>query len=138
MVLEHHLLLVHHLPGALVAFGGLGERRLTEEHFLSALPEVLEALDIAGVDVLFDENGYRICEANSSPGFQGLERACDVDVPELVFVAMSRKFGLPLRHSARWAGAIERAAKAVLGPLPQPVNDDAPSMARSRRKRKPA
>jgi len=95
-------------------------------------------LDVAGIDILFDKTSYRICEANSSPGFQGLERACDVDVPELVFVAMSRKFGLPLRHSARWAGAIERAAKAVLGPLPQPVNDDAPSMARSRRKRKPA
>jgi glutathione synthase/RimK-type ligase-like ATP-grasp enzyme len=32
-------------------------------------------LDITGIDILLDEEGYRICEANSAPGFQGLERA---------------------------------------------------------------
>ena len=30
-------------------------------------------LDIAGVDLLFHSDGYRICEANSSPGFKGFE-----------------------------------------------------------------
>lgn len=45
-------------------------------------------LDIAGVDILFDEKGYRVCEVNSSPGFQGLEAACGVDVPALVFQAI--------------------------------------------------
>lgn len=38
-------------------------------------------LDVTGIDILFDDEGYRICEANSSPGFQGLERASGVDVP---------------------------------------------------------
>jgi gamma-F420-2:alpha-L-glutamate ligase len=42
-------------------------------------------LDVAGIDVLFDETGYRICEANSSPGFVGLEKACPVSVPDKVF-----------------------------------------------------
>lgn len=42
-------------------------------------------LDVAGIDILFDEDGYRICEANSAPGFQGLERACSIDVPAAVF-----------------------------------------------------
>jgi gamma-F420-2:alpha-L-glutamate ligase len=42
--------------------------------------DVLE-LDITGIDILFDEDGYRICEANSAPGFQGLERATGMDVP---------------------------------------------------------
>jgi gamma-F420-2:alpha-L-glutamate ligase len=42
-------------------------------------------LDVAGIDVLFDEGGYRICEANSSPGFVGLEKACPVSVPDKVF-----------------------------------------------------
>ncbi|MGC4252386.1 MAG: RimK family alpha-L-glutamate ligase [Sphingobium sp.] len=42
-------------------------------------------LDVAGIDILFDEDGYRICEANSAPGFQGLERACAVDVPDAIF-----------------------------------------------------
>ena len=42
--------------------------------------DILE-LDIAGIDILFDEDGYRICEANPAPGFQGLERASGLDVP---------------------------------------------------------
>src|SRR5690606_15545296 len=30
-------------------------------------------LQVAGIDLLFDERGYSICEANSFPGFKGLE-----------------------------------------------------------------
>jgi len=51
-------------------------------------------LDVAGIDILFDEHGYRICEANSSPGFQGLEAACRISVPDAIFNAMHEKFGL--------------------------------------------
>ncbi len=37
-------------------------------------------LEVTGIDLLFDEaGGYRICEANSSPGFKGLESACGVN-----------------------------------------------------------
>jgi len=104
-------------------------------------------LDIAGIDILFDKDGYRICEANSAPGFQGLERACDVDVPELVFLAMARKFGLPLRHSQRWEQAIDRAARAMFGAIKAPAIEDlvsdlpevvTPAPARVRKRRKPA
>ena len=42
-------------------------------------------LEGVGIDILFDEEGYRICEANSAPGFQGLERACAIDVPGAIF-----------------------------------------------------
>ena len=42
-------------------------------------------LDIAGVDLLFHPDGYRICEANSSPGFKGFEAALDINVPQKVF-----------------------------------------------------
>ncbi|KAL0490496.1 alpha-L-glutamate ligase [Acrasis kona] len=38
-------------------------------------------LEIAGVDLLIDEKTYRICEINSSPGFEGFELATGVDVP---------------------------------------------------------
>ena len=31
-------------------------------------------LDVAGIDLLFDNGHYKICEANSSPGFEGLDR----------------------------------------------------------------
>jgi gamma-F420-2:alpha-L-glutamate ligase len=48
-------------------------------------------LDVAGVDILFDKDGYRICEANSSPGFQALEPACNICVPEIIFSAMQAR-----------------------------------------------
>ena len=31
-------------------------------------------LDISGVDLLFDNGGYKICEVNSNPGFEGMEK----------------------------------------------------------------
>jgi gamma-F420-2:alpha-L-glutamate ligase len=97
-------------------------------------------LHVAGIDILFDDSGYRVCEANSSPGFQGLERACRIDVPELVFLAMARKFGLAVRHSDRWERAIEDAARAVFTPLKTPKRPAAPqALARPRKPRaKPA
>ena len=54
-------------------------------------------LDVAGIDILFDADGYRICEANSSPGFQGLEKACKISVPDVIFSSMRDKLGLPSR-----------------------------------------
>ncbi|NCP67767.1 RimK family alpha-L-glutamate ligase [Candidatus Peregrinibacteria bacterium] len=38
-------------------------------------------LDIAGVDILMDKDGYRVCEVNSSPGFEGFEQATDINIP---------------------------------------------------------
>src|SRR6185437_2414377 len=37
-------------------------------------------LNIAGVDVLLTEESYVICEINSSPGFQGLEKSANTNV----------------------------------------------------------
>jgi len=42
-------------------------------------------LDIAGVDLLFGPDGYKVCEANSSPGFQGFEKALGINIPQKVF-----------------------------------------------------
>lgn len=42
-------------------------------------------LDIAGVDLLFAEDGYRICEVNSAPGFKEFEKAVGINVPEKIF-----------------------------------------------------
>jgi len=41
-------------------------------------------LTIAGVDLLFDQRGFRVCEANSNPGFSGFEKYCGVDVADLI------------------------------------------------------
>ena len=37
-------------------------------------------LDLAGVDVLFDDNGYKICEVNAFPGIAGIEKATDMNL----------------------------------------------------------
>ena len=42
-------------------------------------------LDIAGVDLLFATDGYKICEANSYPGFKGFEKALGINIPQKVF-----------------------------------------------------
>lgn len=72
-------------------------------------------LDVAGVDILFDEHGYRICEANSSPGFQGLEKACRINVPSEIFAAARTKLGLPTPKRSSWRrllGSIRNAFRS--------------------------
>ncbi len=45
----------------------------------------LLGLDIAGVDLLFDHDHFKICEVNSSPGFQGVESCCNVNIPKEIY-----------------------------------------------------
>lgn len=70
-----------------VSLGGVGRAFQPPPEMAELAVRAAEMLDleVAGIDILFDEEGYRICEANSSPGFQGLERACQVDVPSVIF-----------------------------------------------------
>ena len=39
-------------------------------------------LNIAGIDLLFSEEGFVVCEANSNPGFSGFEKYCGIDVAD--------------------------------------------------------
>ena len=41
-------------------------------------------LQIAGIDLLFDTQGFKICEANSSPGFKGMELATGEDIAQQI------------------------------------------------------
>ena len=50
-------------------------------------------LDIAGVDLLFDKEGYRICEVNSSPGFEGMDKYCKTNVAEQIVTYVKHKIG---------------------------------------------
>ena len=46
-------------------------------------------IQMAGIDLLFMEDGrYTICEANTFPGFKGLEQACEANVAGAVIEAM--------------------------------------------------
>ncbi|GFH56822.1 ribosomal protein S6 glutaminyl transferase [Chaetoceros tenuissimus] len=49
--------------------------------------DVAKALDleVAGIDLLFHPDGYKVCEANSSPGFKGFEEALGINVPKIMF-----------------------------------------------------
>ncbi|MCI5144537.1 MAG: RimK family alpha-L-glutamate ligase [Candidatus Electrothrix sp. AR3] len=42
-------------------------------------------LDIAGVDLLFDGKHYKVCEANSSTGFEGMESCSDVNIAKEIY-----------------------------------------------------
>lgn len=66
--------------------GGTGSKfEVTEEiDFLARETARALNLDIAGVDLLFDSRGFRVCEANSNPGYSGFERYCEVDVADLL------------------------------------------------------
>lgn len=50
-------------------------------------------LDIAGVDILFDGGNYLVCEVNSSPGFEGFEKATDIDIPKAIFEYIQVRLG---------------------------------------------
>lgn len=89
-----------------VSLGGVGIAHTPtgEMADLAARAADTLGLEVAGIDILFDEEGYRICEANSAPGFQGLERACSIDVPNAIFEWIKAS------HAAQ-----ERPIKAVTG-----------------------
>jgi len=42
-------------------------------------------LDIAGIDLLFDGDHFKICEANSAPGFESIESCTDLNIPQEIF-----------------------------------------------------
>jgi ribosomal protein S6--L-glutamate ligase len=58
-------------------------------------------LDVAGVDLLEAEAGPMVMEVNSSPGFEGLERATGLDIA-----------GAIVDHAVRLTGRVSRAAGA--------------------------
>lgn len=51
-------------------------------------------LDMAGIDLLFDEDHFKVCEANSSPGFEGLEKTSDLNVPKEIFHYLRIRLGM--------------------------------------------
>jgi gamma-F420-2:alpha-L-glutamate ligase len=51
----------------------------------------LVGLEIAGIDLLFGEDGYLICEANSSPGFKGMELASGDDIATKILTYVVKK-----------------------------------------------
>jgi len=69
-----------------ISRGGLGEPfKLTDEiEVLASKTAQAFDLEITGVDLLYNGEKYLVCEANSSPGFEGIDRYCGTDMAELI------------------------------------------------------
>ena len=68
--------------------------QITEDiEFLSGECARLLNLDIAGVDLLFNNGGYSICEVNSSPGFEGMDKYCKTNIAEQIVTYVKYKLG---------------------------------------------
>lgn len=69
-----------------ISAGGHGEIFKVTEEIENIASETARVcgLHIAGIDLLFDKNGFKVCEANSAPGFLGFEKYCEVDVADQI------------------------------------------------------
>lgn len=48
-------------------------------------------LEVAGIDLLFDRTGFKICEVNSAPGFEAMESFCGLNIAgEILAYIISR------------------------------------------------
>jgi RimK family alpha-L-glutamate ligase len=79
-----------------ISRGGQGESYDVDDEMEMLSIQVAKVLDldIAGVDLLFHPDGYRVCEANSSPGFKGFEKALGINIPEKVFAYAKLRSGM--------------------------------------------
>jgi RimK family alpha-L-glutamate ligase len=69
-----------------ISGGGTGEQYDINEEidFLARETAKIMGLDIAGIDLLFDKDGFKVCEANSAPGFEGMEQYCNMDIAKAI------------------------------------------------------
>jgi len=48
-------------------------------------------LNLGGIDLLIKGDGYVVCEANSMPGFQGIEKCTNMNVPAAILKSIARQ-----------------------------------------------
>jgi RimK family alpha-L-glutamate ligase len=65
-----------------ITIGGTGESFPVSKEIedISLATAKALGLEIAGIDLLFDKRGFRVCEANSNPGFNGFDHYCNTDI----------------------------------------------------------
>lgn len=82
-----------------LAQGGLAEPvRITRAERDTAIRAARAfGLGIAGVDLLRAHDGPRVLEVNSSPGFEGIERATGVNLAAVLYAHVERKLGVAPR-----------------------------------------
>ncbi len=96
-----------------ISLGGVGKPHPVTpeiEKIALRITEIL-GMDVAGIDLLFDRHGYRVCEVNSSPDFTGeagLESACSVNAARYIILAGIAKVA---RNKGIWT-RLKRFSKA--------------------------
>lgn len=100
--------------------GGVGQPVPITPEISKIAIDTCEALglEVAGIDLLYTADGYKVCEANSAPDFKGLETFCKVDVPNAIYdyiesrVAKERapKGNVVQSFIKKWVGNIRYAA----------------------------
>jgi gamma-F420-2:alpha-L-glutamate ligase len=90
--------------------GGVGQPVETTPQIEKIAVDTAEALglEVAGIDLLYADDGFKICEANSAPDFRGLEKFCNVSVPEAIYDFMEEKHRKHLRENSRKSGFLQR------------------------------
>ena len=65
-----------------ITIGGTGEYYpvTSEIEEIALATATALGLEIAGIDLLFDNRGFRVCEANSNPGFNGFDHYCNTNI----------------------------------------------------------
>ena len=66
----------------------------SEIEWLATQTSKLLNLDVAGIDLLFDGDHYKICEANSAPGFKGFESCINVNAASEIFNFIKLRTGM--------------------------------------------
>ncbi len=84
-------------------------------------------LDVAGVDLITTREGPKIMEINSSPGFDGLEKATGMDIARMILdhmvaIAEARQQTMAERDRGRQARPPPRRTAPKVPPAPQPKN----------------
>lgn len=96
-----------------ISSGGSAHKFEADQDAIDLAVRTANALNIriGGIDLLFKEGGgYTICEANTFPGFKGLEKATGKNIPQIIFTSMKRSLdrraaaaGAPVLRSAQGA-----------------------------------
>ena len=73
---------------------GLSYEVNEEIEWLALESAKLMGLDIAGVDLLFDNGGFKICEVNSNPGFEGMENFTKKNIANEIVQYVKMKSGV--------------------------------------------
>lgn len=88
-----------------ISAGGSAETYPLTDEIRALSMRVIEVLglNIGGIDLLFKEDGFVVGEANSIPGFQGIESSSDLNVPAEIFKSIARQLKERAAESSKTA-----------------------------------